>query len=54
MDLPKRYTDVQVGALLLKRYICVHLDSDRDKFNLIILMCDSLNNLFICSLVWIL
>lgn len=38
MDLPSRYTDTQIGLLFLQRYICVHLDSDRDKFNLIILM----------------
>src|SRR5688572_11700484 len=50
MDVPKRYTDLQVGSLLLKRYICVHLDSDRDKFNLLILMFDAIIP-FLCKVI---
>lgn len=34
--LPARYTDDEVCEWLLRRYVFVHLDSNRDKFNLLV------------------
>ncbi|XP_029831423.2 DNA-directed RNA polymerase I subunit RPA2 [Ixodes scapularis] len=38
MRLPEWYSDEQVALFLLRHCICIHLDSNFDKFNLILLM----------------
>jgi DNA-directed RNA polymerase I subunit RPA2 len=36
LDLPERWTDIQAGETLLRKYLFVHLDSMEDKFNFLI------------------
>lgn len=45
MGLPDDHTDMQVGAELIRRNILIHLDSPRDKFDLLIFMMRKLYSL---------
>ncbi|XP_077978209.1 DNA-directed RNA polymerase I subunit RPA2-like [Glandiceps talaboti] len=38
LGLPEWYTDVQIGKFLLKQCICIHLNNDNDKFNILVFM----------------
>ncbi|KAL8613329.1 hypothetical protein ACOMHN_052569 [Nucella lapillus] len=38
LNLPEWYTSVEIGRHLLKQCICVHLQNNRDKFNMMIYM----------------
>jgi DNA-directed RNA polymerase I subunit RPA2 len=37
-NVPDRWTDVQIGEHLLKKYVLVHLTNNQDKFNLLVFM----------------
>lgn len=45
MNLPEDYSDLQVGAELLRRNILIHLDAARDKFDLLVFMMRKLYSL---------
>uniref|UniRef100_A0A915KBH9 DNA-directed RNA polymerase n=1 Tax=Romanomermis culicivorax TaxID=13658 RepID=A0A915KBH9_ROMCU len=42
MQVPEWYTDIEVGRLLLKRCVLIHLNSDKEKFDLLCYMAQKL------------
>lgn len=42
LDMPEDWNDTQIGTELLRRVCLVHLDSNRDKFNMLIFMIQKL------------
>eukprot|EP00058_Branchiostoma_floridae_P014006 XP_002599494.1 hypothetical protein BRAFLDRAFT_223894 [Branchiostoma floridae] len=42
LPVPDWYTDEEVGQFLLRQCVCIHLDSDWDKFNTLVLMTQKL------------
>jgi len=47
MDVPDRFTDVEVAKYLLGRYVFVHLGDDRLKFDLLMFVLRALKFVYV-------